>query len=90
MEDKVFIAFQANDETRPIIDAIAEDNPGAMVSRMPAMVKIDCPKRLVVRRESIEARVGHEFDLGELTVNLISLSGNIDEDEDQFVLHWDS
>lgn len=89
MEDAVFIAFQTNDETRPIVEAIAADNPDAVVNHMPAMVKIDCPKRLVVRRASIEDRIGREFDLGALTVNLVSLSGNIDEDEDEFILHWD-
>lgn len=88
MADAVFIAFQTNDDTRPIIEAIGEDNPAAVINRMPAMVKIDCPGRLVVRRESIEERIGRPFDLRELQVNLISLSGNIDESEDEFVLHW--
>ncbi|TAM10700.1 MAG: monooxygenase [Nevskiaceae bacterium] len=89
MADSVFIAFQTNDETRPIIESIIADNPKAVVNRMPAMVKIDCPNRLVVRRQSIEARIGREYDLGELTINLVSLSGNIDEDDDAFILHWD-
>ncbi|QHS11084.1 MmoB/DmpM family protein [Sinimarinibacterium sp. NLF-5-8] len=88
MSSVVFIAFQTNDDTRPIIEAIGEDNPNAVINRMPAMVKIDCPDRLVVRRTSIEERIGRAFDLRELQVNLISLSGNIDEDEDEFVLHW--
>ena len=88
MADAVFIAFQTNDDTRPIIEAIGEDNPKAVINRMPAMVKIDCPGRLVVRRESIEERIGRPFDLRELQVNLISLSGNIDESDDEFVLHW--
>jgi phenol/toluene 2-monooxygenase (NADH) P2/A2 len=88
MPDAVFIAFQTNDDTRPIIEAIGEDNPKAVINRMPAMVKIDCPGRLVVRRESIEERIGRPFDLRELQVNLISLSGNIDESDDEFVLHW--
>lgn len=88
MSSAVFIAFQTNDDTRPIIEAIGEDNPNAVINRMPAMVKIDCPDRLVVRRTSIEERIGRAFDLRELQVNLISLSGNIDEDEDEFVLHW--
>ena len=88
MADSVFIAFQTNDDTRPIIDAIGDDNPKAVINRMPAMVKIDCPGRLVVRRESIEERIGRPFDLRELQVNLISLSGNIDESDDEFVLHW--
>jgi phenol/toluene 2-monooxygenase (NADH) P2/A2 len=84
----VFIAFQTNDETRPIIEAIANDNPNAQINRYPAMVKIDAPGRLVVRRETIEGLIGREYDLRELHVNLISLSGNIDESNDEFVLHW--
>ncbi|MCX7070661.1 MAG: MmoB/DmpM family protein [Gammaproteobacteria bacterium] len=84
----VFIAFQTNDDTRPIIEAIEADNPEAKVNRYPAMVKIDVPGRLVVKRESIEERVGRAYDLRELQVNLISLSGNIEESDDEFVLHW--
>ena len=87
-QNAVFIAFQANDDTRPIIEAIGNDNPNAQITRYPAMVKIDAPGRLVVRRASIEALIGREYDLRELHVNLISLSGNIDESDDEFVLHW--
>lgn len=88
MSDFVFIAFQTNDETRSIVEAIVGDNPAATVAYSPAMVKIDSPERLVVRRESIEALIGRDFDLRELQVNLISLSGNIDQSEDEFVLQW--
>lgn len=88
MENAVFISFQANDETRPIIEAIVADNPEAQVSRYPAMVKIDSPGRLVVRRQSVEDLTGRDFDLRELHINLISLSGNIDESDDEFILHW--
>ncbi|WP_269619623.1 MmoB/DmpM family protein [Zhongshania sp. BJYM1] len=84
----VFIAFQANNDTLPIIDAISEDNPNAVVTEMPAMVKIDCPGRLVIKRESIEEKMGREFNLQELQINLISLSGEIDEDDDEFTLFW--
>jgi phenol hydroxylase P2 protein len=84
----VFIAFQTNDDTRPIIEAIEADNPGAKLVRYPAMVKIDVPGRLVVKRESIEDRIGRAYDLRELHVNLIWLSGNIEESDDEFVLHW--
>lgn len=86
--DTVFIAFQANDDTRPIIEAIEADNPDARVVHFPAMIKVDAPGRLVVRRRSIEERVGRTYDLRELQINLVSLSGNIDESEDEFVLCW--
>lgn len=90
MTESVFIAFQTNDETRPIVAAIEQDNPSATIAHFPAMVKIDAPGRLVVRRESIEALVGRDFDLRELHINLISLSGNIDESDDEFVLQWNN
>jgi phenol hydroxylase P2 protein len=86
----VFIALQANEETRPIIEAIEIDNPQAVVNREPAMVKIDAPNRLVIRKETIEEQLGRRYDLQELQVNLITLSGNVDEDEDTLTLTWNS
>lgn len=88
MAENVFIALQNNEEARAIIAAIVEDNPHAVVNELPAMVKIDAPKRLVVKRETVEEKMGREFDLQEIHVNLISLSGNIDETEEEFVLAW--
>jgi phenol hydroxylase P2 protein len=90
MADKVFIAFQNNSEAQPIVDAILADNPEAVANETPGIVKIDCPGRLVVRRETVEEKMGREFDLQELHINLISLGGNIDEDDDEFVLAWNS
>lgn len=84
----VFIALQRNEETRPIVDAILTDNPGAQLDEQPAMVKINVPGRLVVRRSTIEQEIGREFDLQELHVNLITLTGHIDESDDEFVLSW--
>jgi phenol/toluene 2-monooxygenase (NADH) P2/A2 len=88
VQSTVFLALQTNDETRPIIEAIEIDNPLAVVNRMPAMVKIDAPGRLVVKRETIEDITGMPFDLQSFHVNLVSLSGNIDETEDELVLEW--
>ncbi len=84
----VFIAFQANEESRPVIEAILVDNPDAVAIESPAMVKIDAPGRLTIRRETIENLTGSRFDLQQLHVNLITLSGHIDEDDDQFTLSW--
>lgn len=84
----VFIALQANEESRPVIEAILADNPDAVITESPAMVKIDAPGRLTIRRESIEERTGSRFDLQQIHVNLISLSGHIDEDDDSLTLSW--
>ena len=90
MADKVFLALQNNPDAQPIIDAVLEDNPDAVLNETPGMVKIDCPGRLVVRRASVEAKLGRDFDLQEIHINLVSLGGNLDEDDDELVLSWGS
>ena len=85
---KVFIAFQDNEESRPVIEAILADNPEATAVHSPGLVKIDAPGRLVVRRETIEEIVGRSFDLQQIQVNLVTLSGHVDEDDDEFSLSW--
>lgn len=84
----VFIAFQANEDSRPIIDAILADNPAATAVHSPGLVKIDAPDRLTIKRETIEAHIGRSFDLQQIQVNLVTLTGYIDEDDDQFTLSW--
>jgi len=84
----VFIAFQTNEDTRPIVESILADNPHAVLDEQPAMVKINAEDKLVIRRESIEERIGRDFDLQELQVNLITISGHLDEDDDTFTLAW--
>ncbi|MFN3956181.1 MAG: MmoB/DmpM family protein [Tepidimonas ignava] len=84
----VFIAFQANEEARPIVEAILADNPNAQVDHSPALIKIDVPQRLTIRRQTIENITGQPFDLQQIHVNLVTLSGHIDEDDDQFTLSW--
>lgn len=84
----VFIAFQANEESRPIIEAILADNPDATAVHSPALIKIDAPNSLTIRRETIETQTGRPFDLQQIHVNLVTLSGHIDEDDDQITLSW--
>lgn len=84
----VFIAFQANEDSRPVIEAILQDNPGAISNVSPAMIRIDREDQLVIRRETIEELVGRSYDLQEIQLNLITLSGHLDEDDDQLTLSW--
>ena len=84
----VFIAFQANEDSRPIVDAILADNPAATAVHSPGLVKIDAPDRPTIKRETIEEHIGRPFDLQQIQVNLVTLTGYIDEDDDQFTLSW--
>jgi phenol hydroxylase P2 protein len=84
----VFIAFQSTDESRSIVDAIVDDNPEASVNEQPAMVRVDAPGELTINRTTVEDKLGRPFDLQELHVHLITLSGHIDESDDAFTLSW--
>jgi phenol hydroxylase P2 protein len=85
-----FIAFQKGEEARCIVEAIVEDNPTAIVNEQPAMVKVDVPRRMVIRRSTIEEKIGRPFDLQELQVYLITISGHLDETDDEFTLSWNA
>lgn len=85
---KVFIAFQDNEESRPVVDAILADNPEATADYPTGLVKISAPGRLVVRRETIEEQTGQRYDLQRIHINLVTLSGHIEEDDDELSLHW--
>jgi phenol/toluene 2-monooxygenase (NADH) P2/A2 len=84
----VFIAFPTNDETRSIVDAILADNPGATLDEQPAMVRVICENRLTIKRSTVEENMGRKFDLQELHIHLLTLTGNIDETDEEFTLAW--
>lgn len=85
---KVYIALQDNDESRYIIEAIEESNPDATVIHMPAMIRIENEGKLVVEREVVEEKMGRDWDVQEIHINLITLGGNVDEDDDRLTLEW--
>lgn len=87
---QVFIALQDNENARFIVEAVSEDNPGAEVQNSPAMIRIVADKRLTIRRETVEEKLGRDWDPQELQIDLISIGGNVDEDDDSFTLYWNT
>ena len=88
MSQLVFIAFQDNDNARYLVDAVVEDNPHAEVQYQPAMIRIQAEKRLVINRETMEEKLGRDWDVKEMLGDVISIGGNVDEDDDHFILQW--
>ena len=84
----VFIAFPTNDETRSIVDAIMADNPGATLDEQPAMVRVIRENSLTIKRATVEENMGRNFDLQELHIHLLTLTGRIDETDEEFTLAW--
>ncbi|MCB1755201.1 MAG: MmoB/DmpM family protein [Gammaproteobacteria bacterium] len=85
-DGKVFLILQNTNDARPFIDAIEQANSDISVDYQPGMVRFDATGEILIRREDVEAQAGREVDLQELHINLVSLSGNIDEDDDVFRL----
>lgn len=88
MARTVSITLQNTDAARPIIEAITEDNPGSVVHSYPGIVKIDREGSLTIHRQSVESRIGRIWDPQELHLCVVSMAGNVDEDDDYFALAW--
>ncbi|WP_367109174.1 MmoB/DmpM family protein [uncultured Psychrobacter sp.] len=85
---KVYLALQDNDMSRYIVQAVEEDNPEVSVTYQPAMIRMECEDKLVVNRATVEEKLGREWDIQELQLSLVTLGGNVEEEEDALTLSW--
>ncbi|EXB99488.1 MULTISPECIES: MmoB/DmpM family protein [Acinetobacter calcoaceticus/baumannii complex] len=85
---KVYLALQDNDTSRYIIEAIEEDTPEASIQYLPAMIRIESETDLVIKAETVSEKLGQDWDIQSLQLNMITLGGNVEEDDDTFRLHW--
>jgi len=85
---KVYMALQDNEEAHYLVEALEEDNPEATIDYQPAMIRIENEGHLVLKRETVEEKMGRDWDLQSLHVNLVTIGGNVDETDDEFTLSW--
>jgi phenol/toluene 2-monooxygenase (NADH) P2/A2 len=86
----VGVDVQDSADSQAVVDAISADNDGLVVTRMPGLLKLRTPHEMVIRRESVEERIGREWNTQEFQMNLVSYSGNIaDWDDDQIIIKWE-
>lgn len=84
------LCIQATDEGRVIADVIKKDNEGIVVSNKPAMIQLEREGSIVVKAQSVSKALGRDWETDELQLVLISTGGQIDEDDDQFVVYWNN
>lgn len=85
----VSVDLQETEENRALIDAIEADNEDLTINHFPGVIKLQRPGRLVIKRSSVEERLGRTWETHEFQMAIVTLSGNISEwDEDQIVLSW--
>lgn len=85
---KVYLALQDNDTSRYIVEAIEEDNPEVNVEYLPAMIRVESESDLIIKAETVTEKLGQDWDIQSLQLNMITLGGNVEEDDDTFRLHW--
>ena len=86
----VGVDIQESEQNRAVIEAIEATNADATVNHMPGMVRVTAPGRLVISRESVEERLGREWETHEFQLAIISYFGHIKEwDDDEIVIAWD-
>lgn len=86
----VGVDIQESEQNRAVIEAIEADNENATVRHMPGMVRVQAPGQLVINRESVEQRLGREWETHEFQLAIISYFGHIKEwDDDQILIAWD-
>ncbi|MEJ9077733.1 MmoB/DmpM family protein [Gordonia malaquae] len=86
----VGIDLQESDDNRALVDAIRNDNPDLQIRALPGLMKLSAPGRIVINRESVEERLGREWETGEFQLAIVSYTGNFAEwDDDQIIVAWD-
>jgi phenol/toluene 2-monooxygenase (NADH) P2/A2 len=86
----VGVDIQESESNRALVEAIEATNVGCTVQHMPGLVRISVPGRLVITRESVEERLGREWETHEFQLAIVSYFGHIKEwDDDEIVIAWD-
>lgn len=88
-QNKLFIILQNNEDARPFTEAFEQENPEAVFKYdQPGMIRIEANGYLGITRQVVSELAGRDVDLQELHLVLVSLSGNVDEDDDYFRVSW--
>lgn len=87
---QVGVDIQESEENRPLIEAIREDNPELTVRHLPGLVKLQSAGEIVINRETVEAKLGRDWETGEFQLAIVSYAGNFSEwDDDRIVVRWE-
>lgn len=88
MVQLVSITLQDTGEGRQIAQAIQQDNPGTEILRMPGAIKIDRAGNMKINATTVSEKLGREWDPQEIHLTMISMAGNLDEEDEYFALSW--
>lgn len=82
------IDIQDTESNHAVVAGILEDNPDATVDHMPGLVRIRRDGGLHITRETVEKHVGDEWETSEIQLAIVSMSGNLEIEEDYIDIAW--
>jgi len=87
---QVGVDIQDAEENRGLVDAIKADNPQLTIRHLPGLLKLQAVGRMVINRETVESKLGRDWDTGEFQLAIVSYVGNFSEwDDDQIIVSWE-
>jgi phenol hydroxylase P2 protein len=87
---QVGIDIQESEDNRALIEAITADNPDLTIRHMPGLVKLQSAGQIVINRQTVEEKLGRDWETGEFQLAIVSYAGNFAEwDDDQIIVKWE-
>jgi phenol hydroxylase P2 protein len=87
---QVGVDIQDAEENRGLVDAIKADNPELTIRSLPGLLKLQAAGQIVINRETVERKLGREWETGEFQLAIVSYAGNFSEwDDDQIIVSWE-
>jgi phenol hydroxylase P2 protein len=87
---QVGIDIQESEDNRALIEAIKADNPDLTIRHMPGLVKLQSAWQIVINRQTVEEKLGRDWETGEFQLAIVSYAGNFAEwDDDQIIVKWE-
>ncbi len=91
MSEKIMVGVDMKDDWvgEAIAAAIAEVNPDCEIMRLPGLLKIKSPNKMVIDREAVEKHLKSTWSTEEFNLSIVSYFGDIVKwDDDQIVISW--
>jgi len=88
MSRNVSITLLNTEYASPVVQPIEQDSPACVINHMPSLVQVDMAGSLRINRQTVEEILGREWNVQDIHLCLVSLSGEVEEEDDFFELSW--
>lgn len=82
--------IQAGEFADAVAEAVREDNPGkeVQIRTRASYVRIEVDGECILRRATVQAKLGRPFQMSELEVNMPSFAGQIESGDEEMRFYF--